>query len=232
MDFATYVLTMQNMLAIDSPTEPNFVQILPTMIAFAENKIQADLDLIATVTTDTVQLRSGQRTADIPGCIYIVNSVNLITPSATRPDSGARNALQRVSVEAINWMWPDATYAAVPEIYAILNDRTAIFAPTPDAGYRAEFYGIHQLETISADNPTNWISINLPEMLIAASMIFGTGYQRDFGAMSEDPRASLSWEVEYQSLLKSQTVQSFRAYARSSAWQPFTPAPLATPPRA
>ena len=232
MIYADYVLTMQNLLVIDSPTNAEFVQILPSMIAYAENRIQADLDLVATVTSDTVQLTTGKRTVDIPDCIFIVNSLNVVTPSATRPDSGDRVTLQRLSVEAMNWMWPEASVTSVPVNYAVLNDQTAILGPPPDAAYKAEFYGIFKLTPISATNADNYISINLPEVLTAASMVYGSGWQRDFGAQTGDPQASQSWEAQYQLLLKSQTVQAYRQYARSSAWTPFTPAPLATPPRA
>lgn len=231
MTYDEYTATMQNLLVIDSSSNAAYVQILPQMIAYSEHRIQADLDLIATTTSDTVPLVTGRRTVSIPACIYIVNSVNLITPSTTQPDQGTRATLQRVSVEAMNWMWPTSTDTGAPQNYAILNDTTCILGPTPDAAYKAEFYGIFQLTPISADNQTNWISVNIPDLLMAASMVFGTGWQRDFGAQSEDPQASQSWENQYQLLLKSENVQAYRQYARSNAWTPFAPNPYAAPPR-
>lgn len=232
MDYLTYEATMRNMLVVDSSTNAAWVQIVPQMISYAEHRIQADLDLIATNTSDTVPLAAGQRTVDIPGCIYIVNSVNLITPSFSQPDKGTRTPLQRVSVEAMNWMWPNATATGAPQNYAILNDLTCILGPVPDAPYKAEFYGVFQLTPISSTNPTNWISINMPDVLIAASAVFGFGWLQNFGAQADDPKSAMSWESQYQLLLKSETVQAYRQYARSSAWQPMSPTPLATPPRA
>ncbi|MFA5058725.1 MAG: hypothetical protein WC485_11470 [Opitutaceae bacterium] len=227
MTFDEYEATMRNLLVVDGPTNAAWVQILPQMISYAEHRIQADLDLIATNTSETVPLTTGRRTVAIPTCIYIVNSVNLITPSATQPDQGERVPLQRLSVEAMNFMWPSATDTGAPQNYAILNDTTCILGPVPDAAYKAEFYGIFQLTPISAERPSNWISVNMPDVLIAASMVFGAGWQRDFGSQAEDPKLGLSWEAQYQSLLKSETVQAYRQYARSSAWQPMSPSPLA-----
>lgn len=236
LTYDDYVSTMGNILVIDSPTtDTDFQQILPSMISYAEDRIQNDLDLIAAFARTTISLSANTSTGTIPTSspdMYIVNSVNVITPAATNPDSGTRNPCQRVSVEMLNAMWPLATYTALPQNYAILNDTTIIFGPTPDAAYKAELVGVVTLEPISDTNPTNWISINLPELLIAASCVFGFGWQRDFGQQSGDPNASMSWEVQYQALLKSDLVQEARKKAVSSGWTAFSPAPLATPPRA
>lgn len=231
MNYTSYEATMRNLLVIDSASNAAWVQILPSMIEYAEHRIEADLDLIATTTSDTVPCTAGRRIVDIPDCIYIVNSVNLISPAQTQPDNGERIPLQRVSVEAMNYMWPTAADTGTPQNYAILNDTVCILGPTPDAAYKAEFYGILQLTPLSSTNQTNWISVNMPDLLIAASMVFGAGWQRDFGAQSDDPRVSQSWEAQYQSLLKSETVQALRQFSRANAWSPFQPNPVASPPR-
>lgn len=228
MTYSEYIATMQNLLVIDSASNAAFVQILPSMIDYAEHRIQSDLDLIATNSSDTVQCVVGRRTVDIPSCFLIVNSVNIVTPSATRPDSGLRNPLQRISVEAMNWMWPESGAVDVPQNYAVLNATTVILGPVPDAAYKAEFYGIFQLTPISATNPSNWISVNMPNVLITASMVYGTGWQQNFSAEGyTGTAASASWESQYKTLLASEGVQSYRQYARSAAWQPMSPSPLA-----
>src|SRR5665213_2197960 len=228
---------MQNLLVIDSPTNTDFVQILPSMIDYANNRIQNDLDLIAAKSRATATLVSGTQSATIPSDsgslqIDIIDSVNLITPAATAPDAGTRNPLQRLSVEALNWMWPTVTATGQPQNYAILSDQIALFGPAPDAAYKAEFIGQVNLTPLSASLTTTWITTDLPELFIAASMVYGTGFQRDFGSQTGDPQAAMSWETQYQSLLKADTVQEFRKFSRSSAWQPFSPSPLAPPPRA
>ena len=229
LTYTDYVAAMANILVIDDVANTDYVQILPSMISYAEDRIQNDLDLIATFGTSTISLSANTPSGTIPTGMYIVNSVNVITPAATNPDSGTRNPLQRLSVEQLHYIWPDATDTDVPQNYAILNDTTIILAPTPDAAYKAEVIGVSTLTPISGSNATNWISINLPELLIAASCVFGFGWQRDFGQQSGDPSASMSWESQYQALLKSDMVQEFRKKAQSSGWTPFSPSPLASP---
>lgn len=232
LTYTDYVATMANLLVIDDVANTEFVQILPAMISYAEDRIQNDLDLIATFGSSTISLSANNPAGTIPTGMYIVDSINVITPAATNPDSGTRNPLQRLSVEQLHFIWPDATDTDLPQNYAILNDTTIILAPTPDAAYKAEVIGVSTLTPISGTNATNFISINLPELLIAASCVFGFGWQRDFGQQSSDPNASTSWESQYQALLKSDLVQEARKKAVSSAWTPYSPAPLATPPRA
>lgn len=238
MNYADYVLTMQNLLVVDSPTETNFVQILPSMIDYANNRIQNDLDLIASYSSATATLVAGTREVTIPNDsgslqINVIDSINLITPAATAPNAGTRNALQRVSVEALNWMWPSGSTGdrGQPLNYAVLSDQTALFGPSPDAAYKAEFVGSVRLAPISVSNTTTWINDNLPELFVAASMIYGSGWQRDFGAQTSDPQASSSWGAQYDALLQSDTVQEARKMSRSSAWTPYQPSPLANPPR-
>ena len=68
-------------------------------------------------------------------------------------------------------------------------------------------------------------------MLLAGVAVFMAGYQRDFRAQSEDPRLAVSWETAFQTLLKSAAVEEARRRAQSVAWQPYSPAPLASPAR-
>lgn len=238
MNYTDTVATLANLLVMDSVLNVEFQQILPSMLEYSSNRIQNDLDLIASVSTATAAMVAGTRQVTIPDDagslqINIINSVNLITPAATLPDAGTRNALQRVSVEALNYMWPSGLTPdrGQPVNYAVLNDQIALFGPFPDAAYKAEFVGVVRLAPISVSNTTTWITDNLPELFIAASMVYGTGWQRDFGAQTSDPQAGMSWEQTYQNLLQSAGVQEFRKFSRSSAWQPVSPSPLANPPR-
>lgn len=80
-------------------------------------------------------------------------------------------------------------------------------------------------------NPPTWLGTNLPDLFLAGINVFMAGYQRDFGAQSDNPQLALSWEQSFQTLLRSAAVEEARRKAQSAAWQPYSPAPLATPPR-
>lgn len=211
----------------------DFQVILPEIVNYAELRILRELDLITVTTEGTVPLVAGTRTATIPSSIIICNSANLITPAATAPAAGTRNPLQRISLEMLNYMYPSSAVAdrAAPEYYAMLTDTTMVFAPTPDAAYQVEAIGPIRPATLSAVNTTTWISTNLPDLFIAASMIFASGYQQNFGAQADDPKMAQSWEMQYQALVGGAQVEEARRRAASTGWQPFSPAPLAQPSR-
>lgn len=208
------------------------------MIEYAENRINADLDLISTVTSENAICKANNRNLEMPCDIYIVENLNIITPSATNPDFGTRHPVERVSVAMMNYIWPTAaatststsTSGSVPDYYAVFNADTILLAPAPDTNYKAEVVGIFIPDPLSVTNKETYISEFLPELFVAASMIFGAGYQRDFGSQADDPKMAQSWENQYQLLLKSDMVQEFRKKSQSSQWTPYSPTPLA--PRA
>jgi hypothetical protein len=64
-----------------------------------------------------------------------------------------------------------------------------------------------------------------------ASMIFVSGYQRNFGRQSDDPAMSQSYESQYQALLRGATVEEYRKKFAASGWTSISPSPVATPGR-
>lgn len=231
MTYDEYVATLANLVPIDS-TDVNFQQVLPQTIEYAQNRIQNDLDLVAHYAAATVDLVAGTRSVTLPtpsgtgnGAIYIVESCNVITPAATVPDSGMRNAVQPTSIEALNYQWGDSTDRALPIQFAMLNDTTALFGPFPDAAYKAEFIGVYTPPSLSATTTETWLSINMPELLIAASMVFLTGWMRDFGQQSDDPQAGQSWEAVYQSLMAADAIQESRKRFGIPGWVSQQPEP-------
>ena len=64
-----------------------------------------------------------------------------------------------------------------------------------------------------------------------ASMIFISAYQRDFGRQSDDPQMAMSYEAQYNALLKGATVEEFRKKFESVGWTSMSPSPVAAPTR-
>ena len=61
-----------------------------------------------------------------------------------------------------------------------------------------------------------------------ASMIFISGYQRNFGRQSDDPQMAQSYESQYLALLKGATVEEYRRKFQASGWTSNSPSPVAT----
>lgn len=234
MDYQTYAATMRTMLAVPLNLEDsNFESIIPRMIEYAELRIYRELDFLSTVTATTGLLTANSRNVTMPTGIIVLNDVNIITPSSTtNPDLGTRKPLQRVSLEYINAVYPSVSGATVPAYYALLSDTAVRLAPWPDAAYTAEFIGTTRPDPLSPTNTTTFISENLPDLFVAASMVFGAGYQRDFGAQSDDPKMAQSWENQYQTLKAGCNAEELRKKAEAPGWSPLTPSPAANTPRA
>jgi hypothetical protein len=84
---------------------------------------------------------------------------------------------------------------------------------------------------LSATNTTTFISNYLPDVFIMASMIYVSGYQRNFGRANDDPQMAVSYESQYQALLKSALVEEARKKFDASGWSSQSPSPVATPTR-
>jgi len=236
MTYTSYVTTMQTMLVVADPSGvDNLNAILPNMIEYAELRMYRDLQLLNTVVGVTGTLSANTRDFTIPapagGTFVVMQSMQVFTPVSSTVSTGKANPLERVSKEALLAMCPDPAQTDVPQVYADVDNSTVLLGPVPDAAYAAQIYGTYRPSPLSASNTTTLLTNLFGDIFVAASMIFGAGYQRDFGAQTDDPGLGASWESQYKSLMSGATVEEFMKKAEAPGWQPFEPAPVATPPR-
>lgn len=233
LTYTTYKTTLAT-LSVVPETDPNWLAILPSAIDYAELRIYRDLDLLSTVSTNTSYSTAAgsSRVALAAGTFVTLQNVNVITPAGTAsPDAGTRVPLLPVTKEYIQYAWPSATNAAVPQYFAMIDEKTFSLGPWPDATYTLEIIGTVRPPSLSVGNPTTFISEYLPDLFLMASMIFISGYQRNFGRQSDDPAMSQSYESQYQALLKGAMVEEYRRKFQASAWTSISPSPVATPTR-
>lgn len=233
--YSTYVTALSELMVIPT-TNVDFVAILPSIIDYGEQRIYRELDLLQTVVRDSsAALTSGNRNFTLPtsvGTFVVVDGINVITPSSvTNPELGLRNPLTPISRDFLDVAWPSSTGSTVPEYFAMITQGTIIVGPWPDAAYRVEVIGTQRPAALSVSNTTTFLATNLPDLFIAASMIFAAGYLKNFGAQGDDPRQAISWETQYQALKASAVTEEARKRFMGSAWSPMTQAPEAQPPR-
>jgi hypothetical protein len=240
LNYTSYVQQIATMAVVQT-TDPAFVTILPEMIDYAELRIIRDTDLLATVARDSsTTLTVGNRTVSFPSFVT-VQQINVITPSTTtNPDNGTRNALIPVSKEFMDAVYVSNSVQSVPVYFAPVSQaytsptpytNTFLVGPAPDAAYTIEVVGTQRPATLSATNTTTFISVNMPDLFIMASMIYISAYQRNFGRQSDDPAMAMSYEGQYQLLLKSAVVEEARKKFASSGWTSMQPAAVASPSR-
>ena len=236
LTYAQYVTELANLAVVD-PTDTNFVANLPQCITYAENRIYRDLDLLATVTPVTgFSFANGSRQITWPLSQFVtVQEINAITPvGVADPNAGTRNTLLPVTKFWLDTVYPSPTVTGVPVYFAMLNQNTAIVGPWPDANYAAEVVGTVRPDSLSSSNTTTFISLYLPDLFLMASMVFISGYQRDFAlgaSQPNDPGMPINYESQYQTLLKSATVEEARKKFEAGGWTSMSPAVVATPTR-
>lgn len=245
--YATYVTTLANLLA-ESETDANFIQILPSIIDYAEQRLYRELDcLVEDIADSSASTTAGVRDFTLPsaiGVFQIVSNINIITPASTAPGSGTRNALTPVSRSVLDWSWPSSTGTGVPEQFAYFSQAplsgqasfstqpNIIFGPWPDATYRVEVIGKIIPNPLSASNTTTFLSTYLPDLFMAASMIFAQGaFQKNFTAASDDQNQAAGWTQQYEQLKQSAILWEARKKFAGASWTAAQVEPSAVPQR-
>lgn len=228
-------------------TDMDLRNLMPAIVEYGELRIYRDMDFLNTLASQTATLAASSRNVALPTNVIVLQAANLITPvSIADPDLGTRRPLTRVSLDFLNAVWPSATPSgspSYPQFYAELGLPTItstlitagairiVVGPAPDAAYTLECIGTVRPTALSAQNPTTFLSTNMPDLFIAACMIFVTGFQRDFGAQADDPKMAMSWEMTYNTLKAGVNIEEMRKKAQSTQWTPQAPAPIANAPR-
>lgn len=244
--YADYVATMATMTAIDA-TQPEFTTVLPTAIAYAENRIYRELDMLA----EDVRDASGTTTANLRnftvpttiGTFQVINQVNIITPAGVSPEEGTRNPCVPVSLPVLDVTWPGSTGSGLPNQWAYISQANQttqpnwasqtniVFGPWPNDSYVVEVVGKVIPTPLSATRTTTFLTLYYWDLFVAASMVWFTGYLKNFGAQSDDPRSALSWEQTYQSLKASADVWEARKRFAGASWTSKQLEPSAQPQR-
>jgi hypothetical protein len=221
-------------LAVVSPTDSAFEAILPQMITYAENRIYRDLDFLFTSTSVTgYQFSTGSRQLTIPeGTIVVSEQINVITPvGQSNPNAGTRTPLLPATKEFLDAVYGSPTYTGIPKYFVPFNDNLFLVGPYPDQPYYVEIIGTYRPNSMSSTNQTTFISLYLPDLLIMASMVYVSGYQRNFGRQSDDPAMAQSYETQYQTLLRGAAIEEARKKFEATGWTSQSPSPVASPSR-
>lgn len=238
LTYAQYITTIANECVFDE-ADSSFVQIMPQTIAYAEGRIYRELDLLATVVRDSSgTCAANSRNFTLPqsmGRFEIVKSINVITPSTATVTTGTRNPVTPAAQEVIDGLWPSETAAlasTVPALFAMITDQAVIFGPPPGAAFPVEVTGFIVPTPLSETNTTTYLSLYLSDLFVAASMVFMSGFMRNFsGAGSDDPQMAVNWESQYRTLFTSANVVDARQKFASSGWTSTQPEPAAQTPR-
>lgn len=250
-------------MAVVSATDTAFVQILPSMITYAENRIYRDLDfLFSSVANSSYTVPNGTRTISIPagtnfagstpyggGVLVVAEQINLLTPAgSTNPEACIRVPLIPTTKEFLDAVYGSAALIGQPQYFCPFDDYTFLVGPYANATYTVEIIGTfrpYSLGPGTTSDPvypaypngnntvtTTFISLYLPDLFIMASMIYIAAYQRNFSsALGNDPQMPITYETQYQALLKSAMEEESRKKFEAAAWSSQGTSKFATPTR-
>jgi hypothetical protein len=171
------------------------------------------------------------------GTLVVCEQINLLTPAgATDPDSAIRVPLLPTTKEFLDAVYGTSAATGVPKYFCPFGDGesayTFLVGPYANATYTVEIVGTYRPSSMSATNPTTFISLNLPDLLIMASMIYVSAYQRNFSSnLANDPQMPINYETSYMTLLKSAMEEEGRKKQEGAAWSSQSAAKFATPTR-
>lgn len=242
LNYTTYVSEIATLTAITSGVlvsgDGNFSGIMDAVVDYAEGRIYRDLDLPAVTVTDTsVSCVAGNRSISLSttqGDLLVIDSLNIFSSAGTTSTNATRVPLVPTSKAVIDTIYPSAVSSnrGVPEFFARYTDTQIVLGPTPDQAYGTEVIATIRPSPLSATNSSTWLTKNLPELMIAAGMVFASGYMQNYGAQVDNPQMPGSWETQYKNLVQSAMSDIARMKFEGSAWTSQNPSPHATPPRA
>ena len=252
LTYSQYVTQIATM-AVVAETDAAFITILPSMVTYAENRMYRDIDFMFTSTSlhgTTFVLAAGNRNLSFnidlasnsdaqAGTFVVSEQINLLTDAegnaadTTNPDACVRVPLLPTTKEFLDAVYGSSLTAnrGQPQYFVPFNETLFFVGPVPDQAYPVEVVGTYRPNSLSASNTTTFISLYLPDVFIMASMIYISAYQRNFGRLNDDPQMAITYESQYQALLKSAIVEEARKKFDAAGWSSQSPATVATPTR-
>jgi hypothetical protein len=222
-----------------------FNSIISQMLNYAELRIQRDLDLQQLLTTGSYNLTAGNNVLQISVNDFVtIQTLAIVSGTASIP-------ILPVSKEFMQNVWGDSSVLAQPQYFSMYGGNpdtggfsggntytNILFGPYPDLNYTVNVTGTIRMPTLYqsatpslAATGTTWISTYLPDLLVQASLIYISQFQRNFGPTSNDPNMAGSYEEQYENLLKGAIVEEARKRFQSTGWASQSPALVATPTR-
>lgn len=215
-----------------------FTALIPLALSYAENRIQRDVGLGAAQTVNNSYTL-------IAGSNLLTISTQDFSTIQTVSINGV--PLLPVSKEWLQNVWGTSASSAQPMYFAFYGGDSAtggatsmnlIVGPWPDGNYNLSIVGTNYLPSLykfanssDAASQTTFISRYMPDVLLAAAMIFVSGYQRDFSPAGSDPQMPVNWEQQYNALLGGARTEEARKQFSAAAWSSMPPTPMATAAR-
>ncbi len=222
------VLKTQTVSGVVEGVDDYFNTLIPSMLNYAELRIQRDLDMLPALTSRSYTFTSGNNVLALDADDFVtIDSISVNNGTLTTP-------LIPASQEFLQNVYGNAATTGTPKYFAMTGGDLAtggttssyvMVGPYPAGNYAVSIYGVVRLPSLylNASDPLastayTFISTYYPDMLVQASMIYISEFQRNFGAASNDPAMGQTFESQYQALLAGAKPEEARKKFEASAW--------------
>jgi hypothetical protein len=220
--------------------------VVTSILNYAELRIQRDLDFLSSQSSNTYTLNPGQQQFTIPFAdFFTVQTMEIVQSNGGTVANST--PLLPVSKEFIQNVYGGLSRAGTPRYFAMYGDdfgnnqvtsNNVIFGPPPSFGFQLRVTGTQRTPSLFnyattgiADTGYTYISTYVPDMLVIASMIMVSAYQRNWGGTSDDSPMGQSYEKQYQVLRIGAIPEENRRKLEGSAWSAYSTPTAATPAR-
>ena len=220
--------------------------ITPVMLNYSERRIERDIDMLASRSSNQYTLTAGVNILPIPvGDFRTVETMQIAQVNGAQVVN--TSPMTPVSREYIQNCYGGLQGAGIPRYFAMVGDNfgdgadtlnNVLLGPYPNAPYTVIVNGtIWQPSLYSyasngvADTQYTYISNYYSEMLLMASMIYISAFQRNFSATSDSPDMGQSYEKQYQVLRLGAIEEENRKKQLGSAFSAYSTPVSATPTR-
>lgn len=220
--------------------------IIGQMLNYAELRIQRDVDFLQAKSYNTYTLTQGSNLLQIP-----INDFLMLETLEITQNSGSTIVnsapLTPASKEFIQNCYAGAASANAPRYFAMIGDTfgngadtniNVMLGPVPNYAYPVRAFGVIRLPSLAkyattgvADTSYTYISQFMPDLLMMASMIYVSAYQRNFSATSDSADMGQSYEKQYQALRLGAISEENRKKFNESGWSSMSTPVSATPSR-
>jgi hypothetical protein len=228
---------------VDAPLQT----IVPAILSYAELRIQRDMYFLPSQTNNiyTLTAMSPVFQLDIDD-FFTITTLEILQMNGSQVVSSS--TLLPVSKEFIQNCYSGLANAGTPQYYAMIgstfgdnsSDQVSniLLGPPPNFAYPIRVTGAIKMPSLLsfntagvADTSFTYISTYYSDMLIMASMIYISAFQRNFSATSDSADMGITYEKQYQALRVVAIPDEAAKNLQASAWSAYPTPTAATPTR-
>lgn len=161
----TYSSLLTDVLAYAERTDDSLLNAqLPRLVMLAENRVATDLKVRGSlkVVTGSFEVLG----VKVPKPTFWRDTVSF---QVTGTDGRKFNLFPRTYEYCRNY-WPDSSMGGTPRFYADYGFDHYLVVPPPSTALGFELTYHTRLDPLDADNQTNWVTVNAPQLLFYALM--------------------------------------------------------------